>query len=85
MDPKYYEAWCRSHVSSLVQLLTFGTDEEDVRKGNLSLATFCGAFHTAFQMTRLIMFSRYFSLAHEIAHNLVQQYNSQHDLLLVHL
>lgn len=87
LNLRYYENWRESHWHIwecwfTVDVILF-KDDKDVQKGNLSAAYVswwvCRSFFImSHSMSWVFFCPRFFTLAHEIAHNLVKAHDSEH-------
>jgi hypothetical protein len=79
-NARYYEGWREFMSICIYRGLIFAIDDADILRGSRSNAyiSWSVCFFAPLSMTELSKF-RFFTLAHEIAHNLVQPHNSEHE------
>ena len=85
LNLRYFEAWreCYPGAMADIALILDTPDDQDVQKGNPQQAqiSWCvlSPYVSFSSGIDKIALSRFFALAHELAHNLIKQHNSEHE------
>jgi hypothetical protein len=84
LNLRYFEAWreyCLVCATADIVLILDNPDDQDVQKGDSQGAhiSWCVPSLLFSSGVDNIIESRFFTLAHELAHNLIKQHNSEHE------
>ena len=86
LNLRYFEAWREYYLvyaTADIALILDTPDDQDVQKGDSQEAQISWCVPSpyvlfSFRVDKIVE-SRFFTLAHELAHNLIRQHNSEHE------